>query len=185
MGPDRIGSLDRNKLEIFASDIFSKFGFQRDDCFLVQNSTAPEKLNLLSYQAASFILSRSKIKPQLSSQPLRLIMPHNLCGIALLSPLGIHFYTRYWSRTRKYEFSILILANRKWFKAINWICINSYDFQNIVFHFKNYSVIFNWIVWLEISVVMMCPMIYRNFFIVVTPYPLARLKLVAFKVEAL
>ena len=76
MGPDRIGSLDRNKLEIFASDMFSKFGFQRDDCFLVQNSTAPEKLNLLSYQAASFILSRSKIKPQLSSQPLRLIMRH-------------------------------------------------------------------------------------------------------------
>ena len=62
MGPDRIGSLDRNKLEIFASDMFSKFGFQRDDCFLVQNSTASEKLNVLSYQATSFIVARSQIE---------------------------------------------------------------------------------------------------------------------------
>ena len=53
MGPDRIGSLNRNKLEIFASFIRSKFGFQRDDCIVEQKSVASVKFNVLSYRASA------------------------------------------------------------------------------------------------------------------------------------
>ena len=56
MEPDRIGSLDCNKLEIFISDIFFKFGFQIEDCFVLQNPTAAVKLNLFSYHASKFNL---------------------------------------------------------------------------------------------------------------------------------
>ena len=53
MGPDRIGSLNRNKLVIFASFIRSKFGFQRDDCIVEQKSVASVKFNVLSYRASA------------------------------------------------------------------------------------------------------------------------------------